>query len=45
MGFQSAFNKTAGTIAAGVMGVSKTLQDRQKESMEKVKQQQVAKKT
>lgn len=44
MGYQSSINAMLGSVAGAAFGIKKTLQDRQKESMKKVKQQQEAKK-
>lgn len=45
MGIQSSVNAMLGSVAAGALGVKKTLQQRQEEQMKQVKQQQEAKKT
>lgn len=44
MGFQSGINAALGSIAGAAFGIQKTLQQRQEESIKKVKQQQEAKK-
>lgn len=45
MGFQSNINAMLGSVAGAAFGIQKTLQQRQEESLKKVKQQQEAKKT
>lgn len=39
MGFQSGINAMLGSVAGAAFGIKKTLQQRQKEQLKKVKQQ------